>query len=99
MTTTTTEETSAAYRDPLTCDECGCFQSKHDTTCSRWQEVTVEANVVTFNRPVGGWPTLAELIARSIALGGDPFAPQSDDVEYGSWCPFCGNRAAVCRCD
>jgi hypothetical protein len=26
------------YRDPLTCAECGCFLSNHDTTCSHWQE-------------------------------------------------------------
>jgi len=28
----------ASYRTPLTCDECGCFRSKHDSTCSQWSE-------------------------------------------------------------
>lgn len=26
------------YRDPLTCDECGCFQSKHGPLCSKWTD-------------------------------------------------------------
>jgi hypothetical protein len=26
------------YRDLLTCDECGCFLSKHDRLCSKWIE-------------------------------------------------------------
>lgn len=26
------------YIDPIVCEECGCFPSKHDTECSQWQE-------------------------------------------------------------
>lgn len=26
------------YRDPITCDECGHFVSKHDSECSQWTE-------------------------------------------------------------
>ena len=29
---------SATYRDSLTCDECGCFLSRHDDFCSQWTE-------------------------------------------------------------
>ena len=36
--TISNQETSVIYRDPLTCDECGCFQSKHDYQCSQWTE-------------------------------------------------------------
>lgn len=26
------------YRDPLICEECDCFLSKHDTSCSHWTQ-------------------------------------------------------------
>lgn len=26
------------YHDPITCDECGCFLSRHDALCSLWTE-------------------------------------------------------------
>jgi len=95
--TISNQEPSATYRDPLTCDECGWFLSKRDPTCSQWQEVTVDGNTVTFNRPAAGWRSLEQLIAEHPEAF--TFGPQSDDVEYGPKCMFCGNRAAVCRCD
>jgi hypothetical protein len=39
MTTTiNSQEPTITYREPLTCDECGCFLSKHDDQCSQWAE-------------------------------------------------------------
>jgi len=33
------------YREPLTCDECGCFLSRHDDLCSQWTEPEEPINV------------------------------------------------------
>jgi len=61
-------------------------------------DITVDGNTVTLHRPAAGWRSLEELLRAHpeafVTLG-----DRGDDVEYGPVCQFCGNRAAVCRCD
>jgi hypothetical protein len=42
---------TATYRDPITCDECGCFSSRHDDCCSQWNEDGEQYRVILMGGP------------------------------------------------
>ncbi len=86
---------SATYHDPLICDECGCFFSRHDDLCSAWSEPVEPIDV---DAPCGYVLTDA---GRALLVDFDfdeKFWPASEPFDWPG-CPICACPINVCHRD